>query len=48
MGKYRTEIKWALIFVPMVLIWMTMERLAGLFFYAVQAPEYQKGRAGIA
>lgn len=41
MGKYRTEIKWALIFVLMVLIWMTMERLAGLHsFHIGQHPIY--------
>lgn len=30
MNKYRIEIKWALIFVAMMLLWMTMERLVGL------------------
>ena len=29
-GKYRTEIKWALIFAAMCLAWTLMERLAGL------------------
>lgn len=28
-GKYRTELKWALIFAVMYLAWMLMERLAG-------------------
>jgi ascorbate-specific PTS system EIIC-type component UlaA len=30
MGKFRVEIKWALIFVMMMLIWMVMERITGL------------------
>jgi hypothetical protein len=30
MGKFRVEIKWALIFVMMMLIWMVIERIAGL------------------
>lgn len=29
MNTYRIEIKWALIFVAMMLLWMVMERLAG-------------------
>jgi hypothetical protein len=29
MNNYRIEIKWALIFVAMMLIWMAMERIAG-------------------
>lgn len=30
MKKYRIELKWALIFVAMTLVWMLLERLAGL------------------
>ena len=30
MSRFRTEIKWALIFVAMMLVWMLIERLAGL------------------
>ncbi len=30
MKQYRIEIKWALIFVAMMLVWMVLERLAGL------------------
>lgn len=30
MGKYKIEIKWALIFVAMGLLWMLLERIAGL------------------
>jgi quercetin dioxygenase-like cupin family protein len=30
MNKYRTELKWAFIFAAMFLIWMTIERIAGL------------------
>ncbi len=29
MNKYRIEIKWALIFVVMMLLWMTLEKLLG-------------------
>ncbi len=30
MGKYRIEIKWALIFTAMMLLWLGLERLVGL------------------
>jgi hypothetical protein len=30
MKKYKIEIKWAIIFVVMTLVWMVLERLAGL------------------
>jgi hypothetical protein len=30
MGKYKIEIKWAFIFIGMMLLWMLLERLTGL------------------
>jgi len=30
MGKYKIEIKWAFIFIGMMLLWMLLERLVGL------------------
>lgn len=30
MGKYKIEIKWAFIFIGMMLLWMLMEKLVGL------------------
>lgn len=30
MGKYKIEIKWAFIFISMMLLWMLLERLLGL------------------
>ena len=36
MNKYKIEIKWAFIYVAMVLLWMLLERLTGLHSEAIE------------